>query len=244
MSNVVILGALSGIASAVAYKFAEEGHNLLLAGRNVDMMENMASDISIRFNVQVKALFFDAMEFTRHEEFLKNCLQFGEIKGVILCYGYLGDQKKAQLCFEEARHIIDTNYTSCVSILHLLANYFEKKQSGFICGITSVAGDRGRQSNYMYGASKGAFSIYLQGLRNRLSPYGVHVITVKPGFVDTKMTYGQEGMFLVASPQKVARDIYLGIQKSKNIIYTPFFWKWIMLIIKNIPEVVFKKMKL
>ena len=125
-----------------------------------------------------------------------------------------------------------------------MAQRFEDKGSGFIIGIGSVAGDRGRQSNYVYGSAKGAFHLFLQGLRNRLSSRGVHVLTVKPGFVDSPMTFGKEGLFLVASPEKVARAILRALKRRRNVIYVPWFWHWIMLIICCIPEFIFKRLKL
>lgn len=243
--NIVVIGATSGIAQAVAAKLAREGHHLILAGRRMDELEAMATDLSIRHRIEAYAAPFDALAFDTHEAFLASCqARFPQLDGVVLAYGYMGEQKASETDMAIVKRTIDTNYTSCVSVLNLFAAYFEQRRSGWICAISSVAGDRGRQSNYTYGSSKGALALYLQGLRNRLSASGVHVLTVKPGFVDTKMTYGQEGMFLVAKPEKVADDIYKAIRKSKNVLYTPFFWRWIMLIIRLIPESIFKKLKL
>ncbi len=244
MKNILILGATSGIASAIAYKFASEQCNLILAGRNVEQIKALANDILIRNNVQTFYKQFEATDTVSHEAFFQECVQISELDAVVLCYGFLGEQKVAESDFQHAKNIIDVNFTSCISILNISANYFEGKRRGTICSISSVAGDRGRQSNYFYGSAKGALSIYLQGLRNRLSRFGVHVLTVKPGFVDTKMTYGQPGMFLVAKPETVANDIYKAMIKKKNTLYTPFFWRYIMLIIKYIPENIFKKMNL
>jgi decaprenylphospho-beta-D-erythro-pentofuranosid-2-ulose 2-reductase len=140
--------------------------------------------------------------------------------------------------------VIASNFTGAVSILSYCANYFEPLQRGFIIGISSVAGDRGRQSNYVYGAAKGALSLYLQGLRNRLFAKGVRVITIKPGFVDTAMTFGLPGLFLVATPQSIGERIVAALGKSADIVYLPGFWRYIMLIIKHIPEPIFKRMKL
>lgn len=243
--NIVVLGATSGIAQAIATKLAQEGHHLILAGRRMDELESMSSDLRIRNQVDVYPAHFDALAMDTHEAFVSSCLErFPTLDGVVLAYGYMGDQKESETDMDIVKRTIDTNYTSCVSILHRFATYFEQQKGGFICALSSVAGDRGRQSNYMYGSSKGALSLYLQGLRNRLSSAGVTVLTVKPGFVDTKMTYGQEGMFFVAKPEKVANDIYKAIRSRKNVLYTPFFWRWIMLIIRLIPESIFKKMKL
>lgn len=245
MKKVLILGATSGIASAIAYKLAaSEKSELLLAGRNLEEINGIAKDIAIRFQVETHSKVFEATNIESHEQFFQDSLKLMDVDTVILCYGYLGDQKIGEVDFAEAKSIIEVNFTSCVSILLIIATYFESKKNGAICAISSVAGDRGRQSNYLYGSAKGALALFLQGLRNRLSKSNVHVLTVKPGFVDTKMTYGQSGMFLVAKPETVANDVYKALLKKKNTLYTPFFWRWIMLIIKTIPESIFKKMSL
>jgi len=161
---------------------------------------------------------------------------------VISAVGYLGEQDRAQSDFREAKKIIDTNYAGVVSLLNIIANDFEKRKNGFIVGISSVAGDRGRKSNYIYGSAKAALTTYLSGLRNRLYDANVQVLTVKPGFVATKMT---EGMALpeklTAQPEEVAEDIYKAQQKGRNVLYTKWMWRWVMLIIKSIPEFLFKK---
>jgi short-subunit dehydrogenase len=161
----------------------------------------------------------------------------------VLAFGYLGDQQAAR-DFSAGAKVIASNFTGAVSILGYCANYLEQLHRGFIIGISSVAGDRGRQSNYVYGAAKGALSLYLQGLRNRLHPGGVRVITIKPGFVDTAMTYGLPGLFLVASPQNIGERIVAALGKSADVVYLPWFWRYIMLIIKHVPEAIFKRMKM
>jgi short-subunit dehydrogenase len=245
MESVLILGATSGIAQAIARKLAARGVNLILAGRSMEDLNRLAGDLKVRFNCPVTTMLFDAATFETHAAFYESCKAIvGQLDGIILCYGYMGDQRKAQDDGQHAKEVIDINFTSCVSILHIAANDMEQRGKGFICAISSVAGDRGRQSNYVYGSAKGALSIFLQGLRNRLAKSGVSVLTVKPGFVDTRMTFGQKGLFLVAKPEKVATDIIRAIEKKKNVLYTPFFWRWIMLIIKMIPESVFKKLSL
>ena len=157
--------------------------------------------------------------------------------------GYLGDQTKGQNDWEEARRILETNFTGCVSALNIVANYFESRRTGFICAVSSVAGDRGRQSNYLYGAAKAGLSAYLQGLRNRLFRANVKVITVKPGFVDTHMTYGRPGLVLLASPESVAKGIFRAVATGKDVVYLPWFWRLIMLIVRSVPEGVFKRLR-
>ncbi len=246
MSTVLILGATSGIASALAREFAAHKYDLVLGGRDRDELSALASDLSLRNSVRASVLAFDALDTQIHAASLQSFLaEAGNaLAGAVVCIGYLGDQAKAQVNWDEARLILETNFTGCVSALNILANHFELKRTGFICAITSVAGDRGRQSNYHYGAAKAGLSVYLQGLRNRLFPAGVKVITVKPGFVDTRMTYGRPGLFLLASPESVAQGIFRAIVKGKSVVYLPWFWRPIMLIVRSIPETIFKRLKM
>ncbi|MCI5178285.1 MAG: SDR family NAD(P)-dependent oxidoreductase [Candidatus Electrothrix sp. AW3_4] len=161
------------------------------------------------------------------------------------CFKSNGTSGKAQSSFSEAQQIIDTNYTGIVSLLNIIADDFEQRKTGFIVGISSVAGDRGRASNYVYGSAKAAFTAYLAGLRNRLHETGVQVLTVKPGFVATKMTAGMDlPARLTAQPEEVAEDIYTAQQKGKNVLYTKWMWKWVMMVIKSIPEWKFKRLNL
>jgi len=164
---------------------------------------------------------------------------------VVTAFGILGDQERAQGDFPHAREIVESNYLGAVSILEIVAADFEKRGHGWIAGIGSVAGDRGRGSNYIYGSAKGALAIYLGGLRNRLCKRGVHVMTVLPGFVRTKMTRGLPlPERLVAEPEAVARDIHRGLKARRNILYTRWFWRWIMLVIRSVPEALFKRTRL
>ena len=243
MNWLLILGGRSDIAKAVAHKFAGNGFNIYLAARNHQELERDVKDIEIRYQIKAQAVEFDVLDFNSHQDFYDSLQE--KPLGVVCSVGYLGNQKKAELDFNEADKIIRTNYSGCVSMLSIIARDFEKRQTGFIIGISSVAGDRGRQSNYYYGSAKAGFSAYLSGLRNRLSKSTVPVLTVKPGFVDTKMTEGM-GLppLLTAQPEEVAEDIYRAWEKRKDVVYTKWFWRWIMLIIKNIPELLFKKMKL
>ncbi|TCV90101.1 SDR family oxidoreductase [Sulfurirhabdus autotrophica] len=242
--TVLILGATSAIARATAAAFAAKGNDLYLAARDKDELERTAADLQIRYGVKVSYGLFDAEAIETHEPFFQDVVQeMHGISGVVLAFGFLGDQLAAR-DFKTGAKIIANNFTGAASFLSICANYFEPLQFGFIIGITSVAGDRGRQSNYVYGAAKGALSLFLQGLRNRLFSSGVRVITVKPGFVDTAMTFGMPGLFLVASPEYVGNRIVGALNKSSDIIYLPWFWRYIMLIIKHIPEFIFKRMKL
>jgi short-subunit dehydrogenase len=246
VSTVLILGATSGIASALAREFAARKFDLVLGGRDQGELSALASDLSLRNSVRASILPFDALDTQAHAAGLRAFLaEVGNtLAGAVVCIGYLGDQAKGQSNWEEARLILETNFTGCVSALNILANHFELRRTGFICAISSVAGDRGRQSNYLYGAAKAGLSVYLQGLRNRLFPAGVKVITVKPGFVDTRMTYGRPGMFLVASPESVAQGIFKAIVKGTSVVYLPWFWRPVMLIVRSIPEAIFKRLRM
>ena len=242
--SVLILGATSAIARATAAAFAARGDALYLASRDEDELRRIAADLRLRYGVEICHGYFDAEATGTHEAFFKTVVtEMPNLSGIVLAFGYLGDQHAAR-DFKSGANIIASNFTGAASILSHCANHLESLHYGFIIGISSVAGDRGRQSNYVYGAAKGALSLYLQGLRNRLYPIGVRVVTIKPGFVDTAMTFGLPGMFLVASPQSIGKRIVRALDKSADVVYLPWFWRYIMLIIKLIPERVFKRMKL
>ena len=242
---VLVLGATSAIARGAAAAFARRGHPLYLAGRDLEELRRDAADLAIRYGVEVKFGAFDAEATEHHASFLERIIgEMGELAGVLVAFGYLGDQARAAIDFRETQAIINRNFVGAASILNLCAERMEQGGRGFIAGIASVAGDRGRQSNYTYGAAKGAFALYLQGLRNRLFPAGVRVLTVKPGFVDTGMTFGMPGMFLVATPVAVGERIARAVERGRDVLYVPWFWRYIMLIITHIPERVFKRLKL
>ncbi len=242
--NLLILGGNSDVGFAVAHKFAEKkGANIILASRDAEALKKKAKDIEIRHQVKAEPVFFDATDYESHKEFYNNLDPKPD--GVVAAFGYLGDQKTAQHDFHEAKKIIETNYLGVASILEIVAEDFEKKGRGFIIGISSVAGERGRQSNYFYGSAKGAMTVYLSGLRNRLQRSSVQVLTILPGFIQTKMTENLDlPEKLLATPQDVAEDIYKACVKKRDVIYTKWFWRWIMLVIKLIPEMIFKKLKL
>ncbi len=239
----LILGANSDIAKALARIMAQDGWNLYLASRRLEPLRRLADDLTLRYGITTRALYFDALDYKSHQSFYENLEPKPE--GAVLSFGYLGCQKEAQEEFEQARKIIEINFLAAVSILEIIARDFERRQKGFIIGLSSVAGDRGRASNYIYGSSKAAFSAYLQGLRQRLYPSGVHVLTVKPGFVATKMTKDLDlPQALVATPERVAKEIYQALKTHKDLLYTPFYWRFIMGLIKAVPEKIFKRLKM
>jgi len=240
---ILILGATSGIARAVAKRFAAEGFNLYLAGRELDVLEREAEDLKIRYSIDAKAMVFDVLNHQEHKAFYEGLQP--KPSGLVCAVGYLGDQKAAERQFEEASKIISTNFSGIVSAINIVASDFERRKEGFIIGISSVAGDRGRSSNYLYGSAKAGMTAYLSGLRGRMSRVNVQVITVKPGYVRTVMTEGLKlPELLMAEPEQVAEDIYNALEKNRHEIYTKWFWKYIMLIIKSIPERFFKRMDL
>jgi len=218
-------------------------YDIYLAARNSSRLNDFSKDITVRTNKIIKTIDLDILDYPSHQGFYDNLDE--KPLGVICAVGYLGEQSTSQTSFDEAHQIIDTNFTGVVSLLNIITNDFEKRKSGFIDGISSVAGDRGRKSNYTYGSAKAALTAYLSGLRNRLYESNVHVMTVKPGFVDTKMTEGMDlPEKLTAQPEEVAEAIYKAQQKGRNVLYTKWVWRWIMLIIKIIPEWKFKGMSI
>jgi short-subunit dehydrogenase len=243
--RVLILGATSDIARAVAQALAARGDALILAARDHGELARIAADLRVRHGVEVHERWFDAIDFDSHAALMEGCFASG-IDGVIACHGYMAEQSVAEVDAGEAHRILDVNLKSYVSLLNPAATRLRVRGSGFICALSSVAGDRGRQSNYLYGAAKAGLSAYLQGLRNRLAPGNVEVITIKPGFVDTAMTWGllKPGSPLVARPERVARDVLRAIDRHRDIVYTPWFWRWIMLVIRSIPERLFKRLSL
>lgn len=247
MRKILIIGATSAIAQETAKLFAQKHDALFLVGRDTDKLEAIASDLKVRGAHKVAYYTLDLNETQQHQTMLEQAKTSLEgIDTVLIAYGSLDDQKACEQDYAKAEQALRTNFLSVVSLLTPIANLLEQQHYGCIAVISSVAGDRGRQSNYIYGAAKGALTIFLQGLRNRLQPANVCVLTIKPGFVDTPMTEtfkGEKGA-LWAKPEAIARGIYQAINKRKNSVYLPWFWLPIMMIIRHIPEPIFKRMKL
>lgn len=242
---VAILGITSAIARATANAFAEAGHPLVVAARDEAELARIASDLRVRYRVDVHAVAFDAADHASTESLCDRCVEEAKtLAGVVVGFGFMDEQAAGQADSEIIRRTVNANLTESAVILERFAAHFEQQGAGFIVGIASVAGDRGRQSNYIYGSSKAGFVTYLQGLRNRLDKQGVRVLTVKPGFVDTKMTFGLPGLFLVATPESVGQTIHRAVQREKDVIYVPWFWRYILLIIRAIPERVFKRLSM
>lgn len=247
--RIAVLGAGSSIGRAVALELAREGARVVLGGRDVEELERIAKDVALRAGGDVRVVRFDALEFERHAEFLASAERafVGEepaLDGVVVVYGEMAEQADAQADFALSRRMIDVNYASVVSVFEREAPALEARGRGFLCAVGSVAGDRGRQSNYLYGSTKAALATYLDGLRVRMAKSGVAVTNVKPGFVDTPMTWGRPGVFLAARPAKVARDIVRGIRRNRRVVYTPGFWRAIMAVVRAVPDVIFRRLSL
>lgn len=240
----IVLGASSSMARALARKLAARGDGLILAGRDSEDLAAIAADCALRGARFAEAMPFDARE---PEGFAALIARAEREEGEISAAVFVGSMPPQAAIDADPALIAPTvtdNFAGPARFCHMLAPVLEARGQGTIVGVGSVAGDRGRLGNYVYGAAKAGFATYLSGLRNRLGRSGAHVVTVKPGFVDTAMTWGIPGMFLVAPPEAVANAILRAVRRRRNVIYTPFFWRYIMLVIRAVPEPVFKKLKI
>ncbi len=238
----IILGATSSMARAFARSLAEDGASILLAGRDMEDMTVLAGDLSLRGAGLAEV---HAIDMRKSETFSHIIERAKEQAGLISVAVFTGSMPAQSTIDEDPsliHGVIHDCFTGPAEFLQMIAPEMETREGGQVVGVGSVAGDRGRIGNYVYGSAKAGFHTYLSGLRNRLNRSNVHVMTVKPGFVDTAMTWDVEGMFLVAAPEDVAHNIRRALRKKRNVIYTPFFWWGIMSIIKSIPEFIFKKL--
>lgn len=246
MSTVLIIGATSAIAEAVARNFAEEGAALFLTARDQLRLDALAADLRVRGASDVRTYVLDANEVERHlslVEAVRDAFPEG-LDYALVAYGTLPDPNKVAVDAGAAVEAFTTNATSTIALLTHLAGLFERQGRGNLTVISSVAGDRGRPSNYLYGAAKGAVNVFTQGLRARLAKRGVQVTTVKPGPVDTPMTAHLPKNRRFADPAKVAKRIYEAMGRGKNIVYVPWFWRPVMALIRHIPERIFKRLDL
>jgi decaprenylphospho-beta-D-erythro-pentofuranosid-2-ulose 2-reductase len=244
-SSILALGATSAIAEATLRLLAERGARFCLVGRNADRLNAVAADLHTRGATGVATIVMDLDNTAAHPAMLAAVVQtLGTIDLALLAHGILGDQAAAEASYSAAEAVLRTNFLSPVSLITLLANYFEPLGQGTLVVISSVAGDRGRKSNYVYGASKGGLSIFLDGVRSRLDRAGVQVLTVKPGFVATPMTAHLAQGPLFAQPSEVAQGIVKAIEKRRDVVYLPRFWAPIMLILRLMPRPIFKKLNI
>ena len=242
----LILGATSGIAEATCRIWAAQGANLFLVGRSEDKLRAMAADLRVRGAAYVDTAVVNLDQLEHHPDLLAHAItSLGGLDVAYLAVGVLGEQPKAEQEAKHAEQILHTNLTAPVSMLTWLANFCGKQGHGTLAVLSSVAGDRGRKSNYVYGASKAGLTAFTDGLRNRVDREGIAVITIKPGPVKTAMTTGMKGSEKFADPNKVAKTIADTIAKGKGgVLYVPGMWRPIMAVIRAVPDSIFKKLNL
>lgn len=240
---VLILGATSDMARAVARAFAAKGCAIQMAARDPGALAADRADLETRFGVAVSVHAFDALDVAGHAEFVAGLPDLPEV--AVSAVGAMGPQAETAADMAQAVQVMRTNFEGPAAILGVLANAMEARGSGTLVGISSVAGERGRASNYVYGSAKAGFTAYLSGLRNRLAAKGVHVVTVLPGFVATRMTEGMDlPARLVAEPEEVGRAVVTAVERGQEVIYVRRIWRLIMAVIRAIPEPIFKKTSL
>jgi decaprenylphospho-beta-D-erythro-pentofuranosid-2-ulose 2-reductase len=244
MKRVIVLGATSGIALEVQRQLAHRACELLLVARSRERLAQLSEDLRLRGAPQVPLYAADLADIAQHAgvfEFASRT--FPDFDTVLLAYGSMPDQQVASMSVPVLSQELHVNFVSAAALLTLFAADLERRRTGCIAAISSVAGDRGRRSNYVYGSGKGGLSLFLQGLRSRLYPAGVRVLTIKPGPVRTPMTDQLPNSRHFADPRYVARDIIRGLEgRSPDILYTPAIWRYIMLVVRLIPEPVFKRL--
>ena len=242
MKRILIIGATSAIAEHCARIWAANGDAMHLVARNEQHVQTIAADLKVRGASEITTYCTDLNDIDKHEELLSSAEDaLGDVDIVLIAHGTLSNQKNCELSVKETLAEIQTNALSMISLLTLVANRFEAKKSGAICVISSVAGDRGRASNYVYGSAKAMVTAFTSGLRQRLYKSNVSVVTIKPGFVDTPMTSEFKKGFLWAKPNDVAKKIVTAIDKKKAEVYVPGFWRYVLLVIRLIPTFLFRK---
>lgn len=245
MFRVLIVGASSAIAEATARRYASRGARLFLIARQAQRLEDIASDLRVRGAADVACAILDVNDHAAQAEVLAKAWSFlGEVDTVLIAHGTLPNQVECERVVETAVAEFTTNATSTIALMTSMATKLEAQRHGALAVISSVAGDRGRQSNYLYGAAKAAVTAFASGLRQRLFKAGVVVVTIKPGFVDTPMTRDFPKGLLWAKPDAIAKGIVRAMDRRRSTVYLPGFWSLIMLIIRHIPEPVFKRIKL
>lgn len=246
--NVILCGANSAVAEALGRRLAARGWRLHLLGRDLGRLESLAADLRVRGAAGVSCGFIDAAEIVSIPAVFASAMAAlaEPLDGMVVCHGLLTDEADRLLGPEELQRMINVNFTSVAALLTLAAEVLSVRRRGFLAAISSVAGDRGRQSNFGYGSAKAGLSTWLSGLRNRLYPTGVRVLTVKPGIIDSPMTAGLKigPKALMTTPDVVAADIESAILHGRDVIYTPWFWRLIMALIRSIPESLFKRLRL
>ena len=242
--NVLIIGATSAIAGATARLYAQRAARLFLLARDPQRLQRMSADLTVRGATSVDSACLDLRCHDQHRAAIEAAAaSLGSIDIVLLCYGVLPDQEQAENDFNATREALEVNGLSVISLLIVLATSMQQQQQGKIAVVTSVAGERGRQSNFVYGAAKAMVSTYLQGLRGKLLPHGIHLIDIRPGPVDSPMTAGFDKGPLWSCPEQIAASIVKSIDRNRHTAYAPGYWRPIMWVIRCIPEVIFKRLK-
>ena len=242
--RIIILGATSGIALEVQRQLSLQGHELLLVARSPERLAALQADLLTRGAQQVFTYSADLASIHQHASIFDFARRtFPDVDTVLLAYGSMHDQRDSEASVDTLLEELHVNFVSATALLTLFAADFERRRTGCLAAITSVAGDRGRRSNYVYGSAKGALALFLQGLRSRLHPAGVRVITIKPGPVQTPMTDHLPNAARFADPKQIARDIVRALERrSPDVLYTPKVWRYIMTAVQQIPESVFKRL--
>jgi hypothetical protein len=241
--HILIFGATSDVAQELAKQYVQKGDEVSLLGRHPESLQPFKSDLQVRYDGKINLIEFDILNYKSPDKKIVELIQHSDIS--IMLIGYLGDQDKADQNDEELLKIINLNYTKVVEVINQIQRVYVAKKNGVIAGISSVAGDRGKQSNFAYGSAKAGLSVFLDGLRNRLYSKGVHVITIKPGFMATKMTRDMNlPKPFTASPQAAAKQIVKAIRTKRNKVYIIPVWRYISLVIQLVPDSIFKKLRM
>ena len=242
----MIIGANSAIARAIAEELSEEGTRFILAGRDAAGLTFSRELVVAAGGEVVAALPFEANDLKSHSELIQGAAKLlGEIDLLLIAHGILPDQTVCEGSSEETLKTVDVNFRSVISLLTEAADVFVKQAAGTVAVVTSVAGDRGRRSNYVYGAAKAGVSAFLEGYRCRMFEFGVNVLDIRPGFVDSPMTADYRKVpVLWASPKKVARGVKRALRRGQSVVYLPWFWGWVMLLIRLMPRSIFQRLKL
>lgn len=245
VKNIIIIGATSAISQSVVKRVAKPDSNVLLVGRSYEKLNLISNDLKVRGVENTSQHQMDFVNFNEHQGLVKLLNNnFSKIDLVFVSYGIMYPQETCENDASKTIEQLTSNYTSVVSLITSIFPILQKNRMGTIAVVTSVAGDRGRKSNFIYGSAKAGLSVFLEGLRYKLHADGVNVLTIKPGFVDTPMTSELKKGLLWSSPDKVAKYIVKGISKRKSVIYVPSFWFMIMWIIKLIPNFIFRKLNI
>lgn len=243
MRKTLIIGATSAIAQATEELLARGGDEMFLVARNRNRLEAIRDDLRVRYEAKVNVGVLDVQGLEQHDAILAEAFEkLGRVDLVIIAHGHLPDQRACEASPDRTLDAFFVNALSVIALLTHLTPRLEAQGHGTVAVISSVAGDRGRRSNYVYGSAKGAVSLFLQGLRSRLHPSGIKVLTIKPGLVDTPMTARFEKGFLWASAPQVAKGILRALEGSRDVVYLPWYWRWIMLVVRMIPERLFKRL--